>query len=196
MRGTIARLRRRLLNLLTLLSLLLCVAVVALWVRSYWVFDRLMRLEGRRPDGGYVRTDLKVALGRGSLYLEKDTTRSEREMPTFIATTIWHRFTDDESAGRSDYENHHWDCRWAGFRLFRNSLTPAESGGLDMSSDLTILGIPLWALTLLTGVAPARWIYTRSRCRHTIGTCARCGYDLRATPDRCPECGAARKTSN
>src|SRR5688572_3907797 len=32
--------KRRLLNLLTALSLLLCVAVVALWVRSYWVKDQ------------------------------------------------------------------------------------------------------------------------------------------------------------
>jgi hypothetical protein len=180
---------RRLLNLLTLLSLLLCVAVAALWVRSYWRFDRLTRCEGRRSDGDYVQTNVHVALGRGSLYLDRFRICSEK--PTlFVAGTVWNRFTDSESAGRSDYENLKWDSRWAGFRLFRNSLTPAESGGLDMSMDVTVVGIPLWALAVLTGVAPARWIYTRSRCRHTISTCSQCGYDLRATPDRCPECGA------
>ena len=31
---------RRLLNLLTVLSLLLCVAACVLWVRSYWIPDR------------------------------------------------------------------------------------------------------------------------------------------------------------
>jgi len=51
--------------------------------------------------------------------------------------------------------------------------------------------IPHWLLVLLFAAAPAAVYLLRTR-RHRFkaGVCSQCGYDLRATPDRYPECGA------
>jgi hypothetical protein len=58
--------------------------------------------------------------------------------------------------------------------------------------NLFVVGIPYWSILLVSTPAPAMWMIKRRNLskRRTAGQCLACGYDLRATPERCPECGA------
>ena len=68
--------------------------------------------------------------------------------------------------------------------------------------NVRVLGIriPYLPASILTAAIPASWILLRmiaSSSRHpTQRFCAVCGYDLRATPNRCPECGTVPTGSN
>jgi len=46
-----------------------------------------------------------------------------------------------------------------------------------------------WLIVTVTAVLPSIWLIARRRRQRGAGLCTTCGYDLRATPDRCPECG-------
>ena len=52
---------------------------------------------------------------------------------------------------------------------------------------------------LLAGLALSVWgglLLITDRSRRHKSRCAICGYDLRASPDRCPECGTAQAPHN
>ena len=59
------------------------------------------------------------------------------------------------------------------------------------------VGLPFWFLAILLAVAPAiklRLAFARRKSRRA-GLCPTCGYDLRASQGRCPECGRSSPTT-
>jgi hypothetical protein len=167
--------KRRLLNLLTVVSLLLCVAVAVLWVRSYWATARFewwsvgtggyeFRVHGvytRAGNLGFYVGDYPPGLSRSGVYeLLYHRDRIGRTSPPAVGT--------------------------AGFAVVRSAPAP---GQVDVA--WCELRVPYWPLLLVFGVAPVRrTARAMSGARfHRMGLCRRCGYDLRATPGRCPECG-------
>ena len=67
-------------------------------------------------------------------------------------------------------------------------------GGLKgPNGSLWNLQFPYWFITAAATVTPALWLLRLRRSRRRRGgrLCLTCGYDLRASRDRCPECGTA-----
>ena len=65
--------------------------------------------------------------------------------------------------------------------------------GVIRGQDFGKLVLAYWLLAAGFLILPA-WRVSQNRRKQRLrrrGLCPGCGYDLRATPDRCPECGAA-----
>ena len=86
---------------------------------------------------------------------------------------------------RVDHNPRGWD--------FGPDSGPAPSTGRLPPALLTvpISSLPVGSVPGVALIAAAIWTRLRSRRRRSNGQCIRCGYDLRHTPARCPECGTA-----
>jgi hypothetical protein len=181
--------RRRLFTLGALISLLLCVATVALWVRSYWYSDSYDF--GR--DGGSSH-DLRSLLGNVHLVSDFGTRRvggeshfsSERLSPQ----AVWH-------GGRSGYPpqpHWHFGCIWQNYARYHMAFAYGGSGTMTQHR---LIVVPYRWFALMFALLPAARliVIVRSRRRDIESRCRTCGYDLRATPNRCPECGAVPESA-
>ena len=83
---------------------------------------------------------------------------------------------------RDNIAEHKWSV--LGFRLFWGLTKPGQG-------IYRIIFFPT-GYVIAIPFLPLAWLAIKRVIgrRHQPGHCKRCGYDLRATPDRCPECGS------
>ena len=169
------------------LSLLVLVAICSMWARSYWVGDAMEWRRVTRDEREIYSWYLLLGSGRGGVGLSRDAedydaaSATLRDIGSRWSFVEWRR-------GRPNYPQ-------AVFHAGAGMPVPAFA--LRWRGPLRReLIVPYWVIALIFALAPAfqlrRVLRERSRRhRQAAGRCTACGYDLRATPERCPECGAA-----
>lgn len=171
---TFAMTRRRLIPLLSAVDVAL---VVALWVRSYlrletiaWIpAERSYSIFTARGDIGFMWwTKFVKGYHSGLYWLYLNNPASTQAGGTRIGSKA-------ENADRG------WVIRWG--NQFERNNTGRPCG---------IIVFPFWLIAVCTGFPLFRSGITRivRQRADRSGRCHHCGYDLRATPHRCPECGA------
>jgi hypothetical protein len=158
-----------------LLSLAFAPMLVFLWIRSY----RISYGESYFAE----RSQYSVYTDRGRLVFVSTYCTPEGYPQVNLGhgwSRIWSLKSSESSA--DVYYFRAWNRRGLGFD------TDYEGG----DSITKTLFIPLWFPAGLTLVLPLIWLFQtrRRRRRRNSGMCEACGYDLRASPNSCPECGA------
>jgi hypothetical protein len=162
---------RRLLTFATALSLVLCAATAALWVRSYWACDT-WAFQSRSNVYRFAASRNRVQFNREKI------------------PASGRRF----EFARGSSEPLDFDSIWLGDPWPHDWYFAGCGASWDASS--LVLLAPCWLIAAAFAATPAAWscrfgVRRRQWRRRHEKHCPQCGYDLRASPDRCPECGTA-----
>lgn len=181
-------------------------AVLAIfYARSYFIYDypnrysavdTFIREPSRSMSGisGYVDLvhrswTIGLQSVHGSLafhWREEEFEFSLYECPKPVTSWKWYRLPAREIAVPSH----------GGFQLdiHKRPLGALAGSSTQYGNYILTLGVPYWVLLLLS-IIPVLLLRPGRRCeqrhRKTAGLCLSCGYDLRASMERCPECGSA-----
>jgi hypothetical protein len=187
-----------LIGTLSLVFLALCVVTVAVGIRSYFASDSFFysRVESVPP---WIRWfQGHVMTGRGGIGVMWGVQTFPAAMRPGVerrASPSWHLSKDPA------YPDFRFDDRATthGFNYGQFAHGPRTSGsfaGMPGSSGTQLI-VPLWCPFVLFALLAVPGTLTwhrrrRARWRQRENRCASCGYDLRASGGRCPECGTAR----
>jgi len=188
--------RRHLFAILSAASLFFCLATGALWVRSCWFVDTLGYRSSHADVSGPSEFQLQSILFRRETFV-----KSQQDRVVIGSMLIGHWALNPPGF----YRYHRPIYRSSAYvPAYRDYQYPAPSGFLRWADDFGFsagssrdgdrwIAAPHWSICLLTAGMPLLYARRWRRAllnRRGLTDCRNCGYDLRATPDRCPECGA------
>lgn len=164
--------KRMLFTMVSVMSLVLCLALAALWVRSYWVNDEI------DLDTRAINDTLQSSRGELNFTSEGRLSKKPRGL---VHRSLWPNSLHDAALGLP------WHTGVPG--VF--GLGIWQSGGAEDTYYSAVLSD--WVLLLAFSFFPVVWLRRRIKTArlHRVARCPTCGYDLRASTGRCPECGTA-----
>jgi hypothetical protein len=171
-----------------------------LWVRGLWVLDVMHRhLAYRAADGTDHIEQTSIWSGDGHLGWVTQHQRlsiDRRDEPGRVEYTEWRRERADYLALPPPAPGASSVVRVAEFLGFGIRQRAAGANSTDV-----LVWLPHWFL-LVVGLAlfvpPVVYLHRRRvrEVRQARGLCVWCGYDLRGSAGRCPECGARAPTGS
>lgn len=184
------RIFRLLLNVGTLVSLLFCLVIALLWPRSYSHDDELQ----------YENVAVNVQTGEKRMAsLAWHLTSHAGGVWLYAQRSPSHVIWDGPDEGWLKMAVVHGDDCASYRALEREGIRVSSATRFGFASDLIsgivsdwrVCRVPYYALLTAACMLPALRLVGVARRLHRRlrGQCRFCGYDLRATPDRCPECG-------
>jgi hypothetical protein len=189
---------RRLFTAASTLSLLLCVATAGLWVRSWRIYDTCavgFATQTHWPSRGYM---LEV--------------ESSGQRLRLTATSYFDHHDENWLDDRDDIPR--WSFQASQSHDTQYPLELDHGDGSDLRRrgyasesqtmhgprsifEWTTLIVPHWFVIIATLPFPLLCAsrIVRRRLLRRPGHCPSCGYDLRESKDRCPECGTVASTT-
>jgi hypothetical protein len=181
-RVTISAMKHYLFGILAGMSMLLFLATAGMWVRSFRSKSDINFVAADRIWNLKVRRDLFwVTTAQG--WKAGDLHSGDR-------VQFFSRKTDAVSGWNTNFISFNYGSGVSGTTVSGTTFSFQRPG------RRICVGCNLWLLAVLTLAVPLAWgaawrLSSIRRRKIRSRLCLVCGYDLRSTPDRCPECGTS-----